>query len=72
MTAPIQYDAEGRPTFACEVRGQQLTFVCPKCQKRHWHGIGDGHRASHCLGDCWPGGYFLVAERGGPDHDRHQ
>lgn len=24
------------------------TDVCPFCLKRHKHGIGDGHRVSHC------------------------
>ena len=72
MTSMIQLDAEGRPTFVCEVRGRQLTFVCPRCNKRHWHGLGDGHRASHCLGDCWPLGYYVVRGDGGPDHECHQ
>lgn len=26
----------------------QIGFFCDHCKKLHRHGLGDGHRASHC------------------------
>jgi hypothetical protein len=56
------------PTFGATRTpdGIQLTFICPVCEQRHWHGAGgcgakfgagNGHRASHCY--CWRDGYIL-------------
>lgn len=28
---------------------EQLIFRCPFCFEIHYHGVGDGHRVSHCL-----------------------
>lgn len=60
---------EGYPVIACYRIDNQLTFMCPFCGQRHWHGggksgepgAGDGHRVAHCL---WrrqdnDKGYFL-------------
>jgi hypothetical protein len=27
----------------------QWVIRCPYCRKRHYHGIGEGHRVAHCL-----------------------
>jgi hypothetical protein len=52
---------------ATRIKGQ-LIILCPKCGQIHYHGAGDpkgpigggdGHRASHCTGDCWPNGYYV-------------
>lgn len=48
------------PTILVERRGAQLTFRCPKCGKRHLHGLGEGHRVSHCRAPgAFPTGYIL-------------
>lgn len=45
-----------QPTFpACRV-GANLIFYCPSCGKKNIHGIGDGHRGSHC--ECF-GCYYI-------------
>ena len=46
------------PTFTVTLENGSFTFVCPLCRKRHYHGMVEGHRVSHC--DCWkPQGYNL-------------
>ena len=47
---------DGIPIVACYRVKDQVTFLCPFCGKRHWHGAGkdrsksgDGHRVAHCL-----------------------
>jgi len=61
MDAEGEPDAEYGPIFQCEATedGTQWWFVCPKCGKTNTHGSETGHRLSHCLGDCWPKGYYL-------------
>ena len=45
---------DNHPIVACYRVGDQLTFLCPFCGCRHWHGggerfgEGDGHRVAHC------------------------
>tara|TARA_R100000951_G_C2507390_1_gene139290 strand:+ start:157 stop:507 length:351 start_codon:yes stop_codon:yes gene_type:complete len=38
--------------------GVNYVFYCAKCERRHFHGAGDGHRVSHCVGN-YPNGYWL-------------
>lgn len=50
------------PTFDAKLENEQLTFICPSCGEKHWHGCTteDGapeHRVAHC--GCHPRGYFL-------------
>ena len=48
----------------CHQVKNQLVFDCPKCGKQHYHGLGEGHRLSHCLSkDAYPNGYDLVVGR---------
>ncbi|MBK1617600.1 hypothetical protein CKO42_03855 [Lamprobacter modestohalophilus] len=51
------------PTFIVE-RGPDgcASFVCPQCGKTSRHGVGNGHRASHC--SCWPDGYNIETPNG--------
>jgi hypothetical protein len=42
------------PTF----RTTRGAFRCPCCGERHSHGMGDGHRVSHC-GCFRDGGYYI-------------
>lgn len=47
------------PTFLVTREGEQFTFVCPMCRRRHYHGAFEGHRVSHCR--CWePQGYNIT------------
>ena len=38
--------------------GVNYVFYCEKCDYRHFHGAGEGHRLSHCPGN-YPDGYWL-------------
>ena len=35
--------------------------TCPLCGMKHWHSLGDGHRAAHCIKNVWgrEGGYWV-------------
>lgn len=49
------------PKMFCRQIKNQLVFDCLKCGKQHYHGLGEGHRLSHCLvEDAYPNGYDLV------------
>lgn len=59
-----------RPTddmmvFRCQQVKDQWFFWCPFCRTEHWHSVGAGHRASHCMTSSpfWVGGYWLVGPR---------
>jgi hypothetical protein len=57
VTEPVWY-----PLFAVTRRGGLLTFFCPFCRRRHYHG-GTGHRIAHCTDRKSPyfkHGYWLV------------
>ena len=58
----LKYCDDGRPIFYCQTKGQQYTFKCPKCKQTRHHGKGDGYRASHCVTECWPHGYYLFGD----------
>ena len=47
--------------WAKNINGQLVIEDCPLCGKRHFHGLGDGHRVAH----CGRGGY-IVKERKEP------
>lgn len=57
------YDAPVLEPADCLVsRDGVHTFVkcCPSCGRPHWHGVGAGHRWSHCAGPGLDGpGYVL-------------
>jgi len=37
------------PIIECWIIDEiHVSFYCPYCKKNHLHGIGDGHRCSHC------------------------
>ncbi len=42
-------DEDGRPIVEATQKGEQLVIICPYCGKKHWHGLGDGHRIAHCI-----------------------
>jgi hypothetical protein len=53
-------------TLECQPNpdGKTMSFACPWCppdrkgnQPRHTHGLGDGHRVSHCHAPDAPGEY---------------
>lgn len=46
----IPYEKDGSRTYAIIWRDEENsgTDFCPFCGKRHYHGIGDGHRVHHC------------------------
>lgn len=58
-----------RPQSAARPNGKQywaITFVCPWCGRRHYHGGGTeeerpegGHRVGHCRGNGAPRSYYL-------------
>jgi hypothetical protein len=35
--------------------------TCPYCSKEHFHGAGEGHRATDCVSEGSSKGYFLVS-----------
>ncbi|WP_425044160.1 hypothetical protein [Primorskyibacter sp. S87] len=45
-------------TIIARRRGDELVFLCTRCGHIHRHGVGNGHRASHCPKDRG-GEYFL-------------
>lgn len=49
------------PVFFCKkVSDGEMKFKCPKCKETHFHGLGEGHRTSHCVNwKCWPHGYYV-------------
>ena len=38
--------------------GVNYVFYCEKCERRHFHGAGEGHSVSNCSGN-YPDGYWL-------------
>lgn len=46
----VEYENDDGWSFAVLWRDseQSQTDVCPFCSKRHFHGVGDGHRSAHC------------------------
>jgi len=56
---------DAMPTIKALRTGNQLTFRCPYCRRKHFHGVTgvpgqDTHRLSHCLQDNrFPNGYDL-------------
>ena len=60
---PIPPEKPKPPLIYAERIGDQLRFWCGHCGKYHWHGIGSGHRVSHCWRPNSPYdrvGYVLV------------
>lgn len=63
-------DTTPAPVFFVDRDENELTFMCPKCKKKHYHGAGNvpetpyrfyGHRVAHCIDRTYfPNGYFLV------------
>lgn len=48
------------PVVFCKQVGKQwIVEKCPYCGKKHYHGIGAGHRVSHCTGLPDNPGYIL-------------
>ena len=60
------------PTYVCAVEGNQLTFKCPYCKRKHIHGFvrlspgKKGHRQAHCSTlagiEAHAQGYFIEYE----------
>lgn len=50
---------EQTPIFLVTRYGEQFTFKCPACGRRHYHGAGEGHVLSHCRTGAFPDGYIL-------------
>jgi hypothetical protein len=50
VESKIKYEVyDGRPILIlCRKDDNHLTEECPFCGYEHWHGLGDGHRVSHC------------------------
>ena len=48
------------PIIKCYISRDKVQYVfsCEYCDRRHFHGAGDGHRVSHCRGN-YPNGYWL-------------
>ena len=49
------------PTIIVTREGDQFTFKCPACGRRHYHGAVEGTAVAHCRldPDPFPQGYFL-------------
>lgn len=47
---PFDYDDHGIPVVGAQLGqcGACLSFFCPYCRRRHFHGLPEGHRAEHC------------------------
>jgi len=49
-TLQLGLDEEGYPLIACwKIDDYHYAFYCRFCKMIHKHGLGDGHRASHCF-----------------------
>lgn len=60
---------EKSPIILCcvEEYSEFLSFYCEHCEKKHFHGIGDGFRFSHCINKNSPffkKEYYLIGDRG--------
>lgn len=52
------------PTVDCYEQNGQLIFHCDECGQKHYHGLGEGHRGSHCsVEGAYPKGYNLKLVR---------
>lgn len=53
------------PTFECTPTNDgSWKFVCPHCEREHWHSSGAGHRAAHChSGPFVDEGYYLTKKK---------
>ena len=63
-TSAFEYDARGYPVVDAVLGecGGCLSFYCPYCRHRHFHGLPEGHRVAHCSNPNSPfreRGYFL-------------
>ena len=49
------------PIISCERSESGLKFYCEYCKRIHLHGLGEGHRSSHCSNkeSHLLGGYIL-------------
>jgi hypothetical protein len=62
MTNSINTLNDEIPIVWCNVIGNDWSFWCSYCRKRHLHGGGPGHRTAHCHNSNSPynvGGYIL-------------
>lgn len=53
---------DGIPAFPCKNDSTHSWFTCPACGSEHYHGVGDGHRGSHCHFNVFPKGYILTTQ----------
>ncbi len=44
----LGYTADGIPIIAAVRSGNDLSFYCQYCKRKHYHGGKDGHRVAHC------------------------
>ena len=57
----LGYDKEKFPLVTCwKIDDYHYSFYCKFCDRIHNHGLGNGHRVSHC--DYWKKGYGLVLQ----------
>jgi hypothetical protein len=52
------------PVIKCREENGCWVFDCKFCLETHKHGIGQGHRVSHCRSGMYPNGYTLVGPEG--------
>ena len=47
--------------FFCDRKDYQLVFLCPKCKRKHFHGLGNGFRSPHCFSsNGFKEDYYLI------------
>ena len=55
------------PIIECELIDNRMVFYCLMCAKKHYHGLGEGHRVCHCDIDgnspYLDTGYYLVENK---------
>lgn len=60
-TIQLGFDEKGYPLIACwKIDNYHYSFYCRFCKRIHNHGLGNGHRVSHC--SYWNKGYVLVLQ----------